>query len=140
MGYTKRDWDNTGNDVTKEDFKRIETGIETNDKQINVLAEKVTLVPTPKTGYKIIGNYSVKQGNVIVYDFQVQKSDGSVFATNTALNVVTLPYYNTTTPFAFCGVGQYFMAGAACSVNADLYVTCNYAGCTTLRLSGVMIL
>ena len=39
MAYTKRDWDNTSNEVTKEDFKRIENGIETNDKQINVLNE-----------------------------------------------------------------------------------------------------
>lgn len=35
MSYTKRDWDTTGSQVTKEDFKRIENGIESNDKQIN---------------------------------------------------------------------------------------------------------
>lgn len=34
MAYQGRDWDNTGNDVTKEDFKRIENGIETNDLEI----------------------------------------------------------------------------------------------------------
>ena len=47
MSYKKRDWDTTGNEVTKEDFKRIENGVETNDKtiaeqgkQINVLSGK----------------------------------------------------------------------------------------------------
>ena len=34
MSYTKRDWNNTGNEVTKEDFKRIENGIESNDLEI----------------------------------------------------------------------------------------------------------
>ena len=31
MSYTMRDWDNTGNEVTKDDFKRIEQGILNNE-------------------------------------------------------------------------------------------------------------
>ena len=34
MTYVKRDWDNTGNEVLKDDFKRIEEGIEANDLEI----------------------------------------------------------------------------------------------------------
>ena len=34
MSYPKRDWDNTGNEVTKDDFKRIEDGVEANDLEI----------------------------------------------------------------------------------------------------------
>lgn len=36
--YQARDWDNTGITVTKDDFKRIEGGIESNEQQINVLS------------------------------------------------------------------------------------------------------
>lgn len=64
MSYTMRDWDNTGNEVTKDDFKRIEQGIAANDtaitanaeqsntaitanaEQINVLSEKVNNMTT----------------------------------------------------------------------------------------------
>lgn len=34
MAYVKRDWDNTSNEVLKDDFKRIENGIEANDLEI----------------------------------------------------------------------------------------------------------
>lgn len=44
MAYTERDWDNTGTKVTKEDFKRMETGIKNNDNQINVLSLKETRI------------------------------------------------------------------------------------------------
>ena len=44
MAYIGRDWDNTGTKVTKEDFKRMETGIKNNDNQINVLNNR-TLAP-----------------------------------------------------------------------------------------------
>lgn len=35
MAYQKRDWDNTGTQVTQDDFKRIEDGIEVNDSYIS---------------------------------------------------------------------------------------------------------
>lgn len=35
MSYVKRDWDNTGNTVTKDDFKRIEYGIESVDSELD---------------------------------------------------------------------------------------------------------
>lgn len=43
MSYIKRDWDNTSNDVTKEDFKRIENGVEANDIKINVCSKNKVL-------------------------------------------------------------------------------------------------
>lgn len=41
MAYTGRDWDNTGTKVTKEDFKRMETGIKSNDTAIAEQAIKI---------------------------------------------------------------------------------------------------
>lgn len=43
MAYPKRDWANTGNEVTKEDFKRIENGIEAND--IEITKQKNPTIP-----------------------------------------------------------------------------------------------
>lgn len=40
MRYNKRNWDNTGNDVTKNDFKRIEDGIEANDAEISNMKDE----------------------------------------------------------------------------------------------------
>ena len=86
MSYTMRDWDNTGNEVTKDDFKRIEQGIAANDtaitanaEQINILNEhisvyilsridagttdgiakyKIGITPTTNTNYYIRTDYS----------------------------------------------------------------------------------
>lgn len=43
MAYPKRDWDNTGNDVTKDDFKRIENGVEAND--LEIAKQKNSTIP-----------------------------------------------------------------------------------------------
>lgn len=40
MAYLKRDWDNTDTKVTKDDFKRMENGIETNDLAVTELGTK----------------------------------------------------------------------------------------------------
>lgn len=61
MSYTKRDWDNTGNEVTKADFIRIEDGIKNNDtviteheNKINVLKSADLLFSGEHTGTGII--------------------------------------------------------------------------------------
>ncbi|WP_410495008.1 hypothetical protein QTL86_12720 [Cellulosilyticum sp. ST5] len=43
MAYQERDWDNTSNDVTKEDFKRIETGVKNND--LEITKQKNSTIP-----------------------------------------------------------------------------------------------
>lgn len=43
MSYTKRDWDNTSNEVTKDDFKRIENGVEAND--LEIIKQKNPTIP-----------------------------------------------------------------------------------------------
>ncbi len=63
MSYVKRDWDTTGNEVTKEDFKRIENGIETSDLEIanqknptipGTLAHKINVLEGSKLSNKSI--------------------------------------------------------------------------------------
>ncbi len=53
MSYKKRDWDTTGNEVTKEDFKRIENGIETNDKTIAEQGKQINVLASMLNGVKI---------------------------------------------------------------------------------------
>lgn len=57
MAYEKRDWDNTGTSVTKSDFKRMEGGIEANDKRFNVLDnDRGYLVSKEYDNFNIITN------------------------------------------------------------------------------------
>lgn len=44
MAYIKRDWDNTSDEVTKEDFKRIENGIETNGTTIETQQQQINVL------------------------------------------------------------------------------------------------
>lgn len=60
MAYTGRDWDNTDTKITKEDFKRMETGIKNNDNQINVLNETLTPVQ--------LFSGSATSGNIVLSD------------------------------------------------------------------------
>ena len=96
--YAKRDWDTSGNEVTKEDFKRIENGVEANDleianqknatipgtlaQQINVLNDKVLWKTSDwKTATDLPSAY--------------QSDSTSIFTTSVAwaIDGVTLPSY-----------------------------------------------
>lgn len=97
MPYVKRDWDNTGNEVTKDDFKRIENGIGHNDQelanikngdisgslqqQINVLSEKTHFNLIASVDYTIVSqNCYIQDGRTYVQAV-FKRTDEEVFGT-----------------------------------------------------------
>lgn len=50
MAYIGRDWDNTGTEVTKEDFKRMDAGIKANDEAITEQANQINVLYTKFLG------------------------------------------------------------------------------------------
>lgn len=117
MAYTDRDWDNTGTKVTKEDFKRMETGIKTNDaaiteqaNQINVLKDspnftgsptiqgqqiatsaKTSFSCTPASGFTITAQNCYKINNEVVFNVDIKRTDGADITPTTQL-LFTVPY------------------------------------------------
>lgn len=89
MAYTGRDWDNTGTKVTKEDFKRMETGIKNNDNQINVLNSMFEEIPiTLQNGWEIeSGTYKAIRVNKMIFPCFTLKSGSGGGAT-----MFSLPY------------------------------------------------
>lgn len=110
MAYTERDWDNTGKKVTKEDFKRMETGIKNNDNQINVLKANPNFTGTPtiqgqqvattkktttnltlESGFNAIRNTFVKVTdlmigfNIVANTPSAQVAKGTVLCSNTGI-------------------------------------------------------
>lgn len=71
MSYKKRDWDTTGNEVTKEDFKRIENGVETNDKTIAEQGKQINVLNgrTHISTYKSYGDIGLSNNDFSSVDY-----------------------------------------------------------------------
>ena len=83
MAYPDRDWDNTGTKVTKEDFKRIEGGIKTNDAAITEQANQINVLNNER-GYlntKVITDANLATENgIYLIDTGASNSPNSSWA------------------------------------------------------------